>query len=216
VLAFQLPKLLGGDSEPTPEATATATAGAAATAVAADGATAATTAQTPAATKAAAASARRTERLIKRMPARDPFVPLIGPGSAAASGTPGTATPGATPAPAPTPAAPAPAAPTPAAPRPAAPAVVPTSAVVFANGRRYVAGVNQQFTVGDTTFRLVSVSRNAARIAVVLGELAGPARTITLPRGETVTLENTTTGVRYVLRFALPLTAVPSRGGGAS
>jgi hypothetical protein len=209
LLAFQLPKLLGDDSV---SRTATTRAAGAARAVATPSSPAAATAvaAAPGATAAAAAADRRIERQIKRMPARDPFVPLLGPGSAAATATtPTTPAPAAPATPAP-PAAPA----TPAA--PAAPAVVPTSAVIFANGRRYVAGVNQQFVVGDTTFRLVSVTRNGARIAVVLGSLAGAESTIRLPRGDAVTLENRTTGVRYVLRFTLPLTAVPSRGGGAS
>jgi hypothetical protein len=104
--------------------------------------------------------------------------------------------------------------PEPAAAKPAAvPKVAPTAAVIWTNGRRQVVGVKQQFKVGDTTFRLLSVTGKAAKIAPVLGAFEGGKQEITIRKTEPVTFENTTTGVQYVLRYSLAMSAVPTSSG---
>ena len=88
--------------------------------------------------------------------------------------------------------------------------VVATSAVIFTNGNRQVIKVKQPFKVGDARFKLLSIGRKNATVAVVLGNFKGGTGEITLLRDKPVTLENTVTGVQYVLRFTQPLSAVPA------
>jgi len=121
---------------------------------------------------------------------------------------PAAAAPVATPAPAVTP-EPVPA-------KPVAPKVVPTAAVIWTNGRRQVIRVKQLFTIGDTTFRLVKVTRKTATIVPVVGDLEGESNQITLRRTVPVTIENTTTGVQYVINFSLAMSAVPETATGGN
>ena len=81
--------------------------------------------------------------------------------------------------------------------------------MIWTNGRRQVVGVKQRFKMGDTTFRLVSVTRDSAKIVPVLGSLAGGGE-LTLSRAKPRTIESSTKGVQYRINFTLPLAAVPS------
>ncbi len=212
VLAWQMPKLLGGSGGSSETAAVSETA----LPVAADPTAAAI--QTSAAPVPLTAKEKATARWIKKQAARDPFAPLVGTEtSAAGTTTPaGTATPaasGTTPAPAGTTTAPV-GKPEPATKKPAAvPKVAPTAAVIWTNGHRQVVGIKQQFKVGDTTFRLLSVNGTTAKIAPVLGGFEGGKQEITIRKSEPVTVENTTTGVQYVLRYSLAMSAVPASGG---
>jgi hypothetical protein len=85
--------------------------------------------------------------------------------------------------------------------------------VIWTNGRRQVVGVKQQFKVGDTTFRLLSVTGTSVKIAPVLGGFEGGEQAITIRKTEPLTFENATTGVQYVLRYSLAMSAVPASGG---
>jgi hypothetical protein len=196
VLAWQVPKLLGG-SEASSEA---APAAVAATPVVTE--VGAGTESLGGAAVALSPKEKQTARWIKKLPARDPFVALVGAPTAAAVPAPETATPA--PAPNPEPAKPKPA---------AAPKVAPSAAVIWTNGRRQVVGVKQQFKVGDTTFRLLSVTGTSVKIAPVLGGFEGGEQAITIRKTEPLTFENATTGVQYVLRYSLAMSAVPASGG---
>jgi hypothetical protein len=228
VLAFELPKVLGGSSSGSsatdvgaPVATTPATSTDATATTAVTAAAVPATGVTPG-LPAASSTPKLSRAKIKRLPARDPFVPLVGstPTGVTAGATP---TPTATPTPAPTPAV-TPAGPTAAqkaaaaraaakkAAAKAAAAATPTSAVIWTNGRRQVVAAKETFTIGDATFRLISVGRNSVKVGVALGILAGGKREVTIARGKALTLENTITGVQYTLRFSLPLTAVPPSG----
>jgi hypothetical protein len=205
LLVWQVPKILGGSSSETVTPVAAVTAPIAAS----------TTTSAPVTGTAVTLTAkeRRAARLIKRMPARDPFVPLASATVAATVAPPVTQAPAPTPAPTPKPATPAPT-PKPATPKvPVVPTVVPTAAVIWTDGRRQIVHVKQTFKVGDSTFRLASVTRKTSTIVPVSGDLAGGKRQVVLARTEPVTLENTTTGVRYVLRFSDAMTSVPDTGG---
>jgi hypothetical protein len=179
LLVWQVPKLLGGSGSSSEAAPAASPTVASAAASAA----------TPAAAVAAASfaaptgpAARRTERWINSQPARDPFVPLT---------------------------APAVSEPTPVPVAPAAPDVAPTAAVIWTNGRRQVVGVKQRFKMGDTTFRLVSVTRTSAEVDPVVGSLAGGGE-LTLSRAKPRTIESSKTGAQYRITFSHPLAVVPS------
>ena len=157
------------------------------------------------------ASSART-RAIRRLDAKDPFVPLIRDNAGSASTAP---------------AAPAASRPRarrsvrPAAParihrtRPAArPRVIkpaaPTAAVIWTNGNPQTVGIGQAFKVGDTTFRVVGVTRKAMRLRAVGGAFAGGKRTITVRKGHPIKLVNTATGVTYSVRFTAGTTAAPT------
>jgi hypothetical protein len=199
LLVWQLPKILGGDSGSTSATESVAAAEVAAPATAA-------TAGTPAvAAVASAVTNVKTEKFIKHLPARDPFVPLAGEGAGAAAGATQSAAADAA-AIAKSKAA--------AAAKGTAKAggtskVVATSAVIFTNGKRQVLKLKQSFKVGDAKFKLLSIGRKSASVAVVLGNFKGGKGEATLRRDKPVTFENTVTGVKYVLRFTLPLSAVP-------
>lgn len=143
---------------------------------------------------AADASAAKLHAL-RRGHARSPFVPLV-----------------TVPVPAPsTTTRPSPAATTPTTtvtltPRRTSP-VAPTAALLFTNGRRQVVGVAHAFKVADQTFRVVAVTRGSVRIAVVGGVFANGRKTVTIAKGHRLTIVNTATGVRYLIRFANGTTA---------
>ena len=81
--------------------------------------------------------------------------------------------------------------------------------MIWTNGLRHVVGVKQRFKMGDTTFRLVSVTPDSARIVPVLGSLAGGGE-LTLSRATSRTIKSSKNGVQYRISFTLPLAAVPS------
>jgi hypothetical protein len=196
VLALEAPKMLhhaSSSSEPV-----------ATSAIATPAVPAAPAAGTTAGAAVSSAAASRTRVWIAHQHARDPFAPLAGAQPApAAAATPATSA--ATPAPA------APAVPTvtvtspPATattPAPVAPTKVePKIAVVYANGKKHVVGLDQYFEVSDLWFRLTGVDATTMKIALVGAAFSGGRDAITVLRDHPVKLVNNATGVEYSLRF---------------
>jgi hypothetical protein len=216
VLAFELPKLLKGSSSPSASSSTSVTTTTATGVVATATATVTGGTYNP-----YSASVIRRERAIKRLPSRDPFVPLAG----AVSATP-EVTPNPTVLPNPdvttTPATLKPVTkPATVTKKPTAtvktvtvsPKLVPTAAVIWTNGQRQVIGADQLFKVGDTTFKLVTIGPKSATVTVPVGGIQGGKKQVVLPRDKSVTLQNTVTGVQYVLRFTLPMSVVPASTG---
>ena len=208
VLVFQVMRLGGGSSGSAPASEA-ATIQVASAVVPTSGAV------TSGAGAALVTAAPASRRALNKMPVKDPFVPLIP--STGSSGT------GSAQAPPPASAEPSPppkvdtspglaqeAGTTPpidfsapgADPSKAAPLPPPTAAVISINGSSQTVGRSKLFPAKAPAFRLVTVGRTFVRIAVAGGSFANGRGTITIRRGQRVTLENTATGVRYVLRFA--------------
>jgi hypothetical protein len=94
----------------------------------------------------------------------------------------------------------------------AKPAVVaPAAAIIWVNGKQQTVGLKQLFPLKAPAFKLVAIGRDTMKIRVAGGSFTGGRAMITLPRGRAVTLVNTTTGVRYVIRFATALAALPAQ-----
>ena len=91
-----------------------------------------------------------------------------------------------------------------------APKIVPTAAVVVTDGHRQVIGLHQKFTLGGTTFQLVSVDPKQITIAVADASFAGGVKKITLDRSKQVSLENAATGVRYSIVFRSATNETPT------
>ena len=91
-----------------------------------------------------------------------------------------------------------------------APKIVPTAAVVVTDGHRQVIGLHQKFTLGGTTFQLVSVDPKQITIAVADASFAGGVKKITLDRSKQVSLENAATGVRYSVVFRSATNETPT------
>jgi hypothetical protein len=150
---------------------------------------------------------------LSRFKSKDPFVQQVDPDAAPASAAPPAP---AAPAPAPSPpAAPAraaspPAAATPApskpeatteAARPRFTVASSASATISVNGVTEKVTVSRTFPRKDPVFRLVSLSENAAKIGIAGGTLTGGSQTVTLTKGEPLTLLNTVDGKRYKLEL---------------
>ena len=88
---------------------------------------------------------------------------------------------------------------------PKTPAHAPTSARISVDGSAEAVAVGAAFPSGDPVFKLVSLAKRSARIAIQGGSYASGAATLTLKRGEPVTLVNTADGTRY--RVVLVATA---------
>lgn len=89
------------------------------------------------------------------------------------------------------------------------PAARPTSAVISVNGVPEVVAAGADFPAAEPTFKLVSLTAKTAKIAVAGGSYASGDATVTLRRGPTLTLMNTSDGRRYQLTW-LPDAAAPS------
>jgi hypothetical protein len=70
-------------------------------------------------------------------------------------------------------------------------------AQISVNGAKNGVAVGATFPSGDPVFRLVSVSGQTAKVAIDGGSYASGAATLTLRKGEAVTLVNTADGTRY-------------------
>jgi hypothetical protein len=88
-------------------------------------------------------------------------------------------------------------------PSPGAPAAkpLPTTASISVNGIAETVSVGVDFPVAAPVFHLVALTATSAKIAIVGGSYADGAATVTLKKGKTLTLENTSDGSRYVLRL---------------
>lgn len=78
-----------------------------------------------------------------------------------------------------------------------APETAPTSAVIAVNGVQETVAVGTDFPKDDPLFTLVAMTATTAEIAIAGGSYQDGASTVTLTKGKTLTLMNTTDGVRY-------------------
>jgi hypothetical protein len=102
------------------------------------------------------------------------------------------------------PGSPLPGAAPPAMPAPRTPEPPPTSAVISVNGApAELLGVGVEFPLppAEPLFRLRSLARGRARIAIAGGAYADGAPTVALRVGKPLTLENTADGTRYELKL---------------
>jgi hypothetical protein len=136
-----------------------------------------------------------------RFVSKDPFAQQLG-GAAGSSGVGGAGGGGAPRKPVKVPEPELePAAPT----APKTPAHAPTSARITVDGTAGAVAVGAAFPSGDPVFKLVSLGKRSAKIAIEGGSYASGAATLTLKQGEPVTLVNTADGARY--RVVLVATA---------
>ena len=96
-----------------------------------------------------------------------------------------------------------------------APAARPTSAVISVNGASENVTVGAQFPASNPTFRLVSLTKTTAKIAIAGGSLEGGQQTVTLKKNVPLTLMNTADGTRYVLRLLSVGSSAPEPPDGA-
>jgi hypothetical protein len=75
------------------------------------------------------------------------------------------------------------------------------SALIEVNGKPERVGVDQVFPASSPTFKLVSLANGVAMIGIASGAYASGAQTVALQPGRTLTLVDTTDGVRYQLRL---------------
>jgi len=73
------------------------------------------------------------------------------------------------------------------------------NAQISVNGQAEGVAVNATFPSADPVFKLQSVSAKSAKVAIAGGSYATGAVSITLQKGEAVTLVNTADGTRYVV-----------------
>ena len=148
-----------------------------------------------------------------RFASKDPFAPQVDTSPGAGSGDTGSDGTG-TPKPVPPvgPLGPGPglgAGPTP----PPVTAPLPTTALISINGVPEIVAIGKDFPAAEPVFHLVALTRTTAKIAIAGGSYADGAATVTLKKSNSLTLENTADGARYVLRllaFDPPATAVPA------
>jgi hypothetical protein len=67
------------------------------------------------------------------------------------------------------------------------------------NGEAGKVAVGATFPASDPVFRLVSLTRTTAKIAIAGGSLSSGDGTVTLTKGKKLTLMNTADGTRYEL-----------------
>ncbi len=78
----------------------------------------------------------------------------------------------------------------------------PTEAQISVNGVSQGVKVSATFPESDPIFKLVSVTRDSAKVGIVGGTYATGTQTVTLKKGgKPVTLMNTADGTTYVLRL---------------
>ena len=76
-----------------------------------------------------------------------------------------------------------------------------SSARISTNGAVETVAVSKSFPAAEPVFRLVSLTRDSARIAIVGGSYDSGAATVTLRKGKPVTLMNSADRKRYRLRL---------------
>jgi hypothetical protein len=74
-------------------------------------------------------------------------------------------------------------------------------ATIAVNGAEEVVGVSKTFPKANPVFKLVSVGNGTAKVGIATGKLRGGAETVTLTKGEPLTLLNTVDGKRYKLEL---------------
>jgi len=118
-----------------------------------------------------------------RFTSKDPFVQQATAMKAAAASAP----------------KPAPPPPPPPPPPPASSGAKYTSAQISVNGEAEKVAVGATFPASDPVFRLVSLTKTTAKVAIAGGSLSTGNATVTLTKGKKVTLMNTADGTRYEL-----------------
>jgi hypothetical protein len=135
-----------------------------------------------------------------RFQSKDPFAPQVDAscsgascaGSSGSSSTVPTTSPRVAPQPAPTPARPGTSG-------SSTGAAQLTAARISLNGVAETVAVGQAFPQSDPLFRLVSLTRTTAKIAIAGGSYEDGRPAVTLKKGKPVTLMNTADGARYQL-----------------
>jgi hypothetical protein len=75
------------------------------------------------------------------------------------------------------------------------------AATIAVNGAEETVSVSSTFPEGNPVFKLVSLGTDTAKVGVASGTLKGGAQTVTLSKGEPLTLLNTVDGKRYRLEL---------------
>jgi hypothetical protein len=75
------------------------------------------------------------------------------------------------------------------------------TATIAVNGAEESVSVSSTFPEGNPVFELVSLGEDTAKVGVASGTLKGGAQTVTLTKGEPLTLLNTVDGKRYRLEL---------------
>lgn len=75
------------------------------------------------------------------------------------------------------------------------------AATIAVNGSEETVSVSGTFPDGNPVFKLVSLGDGTAKVGVASGTLKGGAQTVTLTKGEPLTLLNTVDGKRYKLEL---------------
>jgi hypothetical protein len=221
VLAIQVPRLMKGGGSSAP-ATAAAATGAATSTGAADGAATGTVDPTVGAPSPATGSTTIHTKLpdsdvapprlrsqlasFELFDSKDPFVQQVSsgppptaavstapPASSTSSASGGTAAPTTPPS-------------STTAPTTQQPVTVRTlahklGAVIDVNGISERVSVDQAFPSSNPTFKLVSLANGVAMIGIAGGAYASGAQTATLQQGATLTLVDTSSGLRYKVRL---------------
>ena len=76
-----------------------------------------------------------------------------------------------------------------------------STATIAVNGSKETVGVSNAFPAENPVFKLVSVGDDTAKVGVASGKLSGGSQTVTLTKGEPLTLLNTVDGKRYKLEL---------------
>jgi hypothetical protein len=84
---------------------------------------------------------------------------------------------------------------------PAAAAAARTAAAIAVNGAPETVQVGGSFPAAGPFFKLVSLTKNGAKISIAGGSLENGAPTVMLTKNKPLTLMNTADGTRYVLRL---------------
>lgn len=75
------------------------------------------------------------------------------------------------------------------------------NATIAVNGSEQIVGVSTNFPKVNPVFRLVSIGNGTAKVGIASGTLKGGSQTVTLTKGEPLTLLNTVDGKRYKLEL---------------
>jgi hypothetical protein len=75
------------------------------------------------------------------------------------------------------------------------------NATIAVNGAEEIVGVSKTFPKANPVFKLVSIGNGTAKVGIATGTLRGGSETVTLTKGEPLTLLNTVDGKRYKLEL---------------
>jgi hypothetical protein len=228
VLAIQVPRLMNRGGSPAPATGAAATTAAVTTTdattptPAAGGTAAAPTAPTAGATSTATGSPTPHTKLpdsdlaptrlrsqlasFELFDSKDPFVQQVSSETAQTTAVAPTSSGSATPTTSGTTATPGTPPPSSTTPPTTQPPVARTlahqlSAAIEVNGKPERVAVGGAFPSSNPTFKLVSLANGIAMIGIAGGAYASGAQTIALQQGRTLTLVDTSSGLRYELRL---------------